>query len=107
MYNTKKMGVVNLSGSRYKLTRNMHKIRDIRASNTKVDQTTNIVTIASRNHKMFAINATKTNVELHESLNSALISKRSQIKKPLNVFSLKDTKPLGVEETSIPRKYRR
>lgn len=105
-WNTKKMVVMKLSGSKNKLTQNMHRIRNIRAGKTKIDQATYNVTTMSRIQKRLTISGTKTNIELHGSFNNAMISKRSPIKKPMDVFLLRE-KPFRVEETSIPRKYQK
>jgi hypothetical protein len=45
---TKKMTIVDLSGSRNKLTPNIYKIRNVRSSDTKVNKTPYNVTIMSR-----------------------------------------------------------
>jgi 2C-methyl-D-erythritol 2,4-cyclodiphosphate synthase len=84
------MTIVKPSESRNKLTQNMYRIQNAIASNTKVDKTTNNVTIASRTQKRLTISGTKTNIEVHGSLNSVVISKRSPIKKLVNVFLLRE-----------------
>jgi hypothetical protein len=65
------------------------------------------MTIASMILKRFTISDHKVNIELHESLSSPVVSKRSTIKKILNILLLRQKEPPGVEEISILRKYRR
>jgi hypothetical protein len=48
----------------------------------------------SRILKRFIISGHKVNIELHESLNSPVISKRSTIKKILNILLLRQKEPL-------------
>jgi hypothetical protein len=52
------------------------------------------VTITSRILKRLTINGCKVNIELHESLSSPMISKRSSIEKILNVLLLRQKQPL-------------
>jgi hypothetical protein len=52
------------------------------------------MTITSRILKRFTISGHKVNIEFHESLNSSVISKRSTIKKILNILLLRQKEPL-------------
>jgi len=83
------MTIVELSRSRNKLTQNMHRIGNVRTSNTKVNKTSYNVTITSRIIKRLTISGRKVNIELHGSLISPVISNRSTIKKALNIFFLR------------------
>jgi hypothetical protein len=65
------------------------------------------VTITSRILKRLTISGFKANIKLHGSLSTLVISKRSSIKKILNILLLRQKEPLDVEEISIPRKYLR
>jgi hypothetical protein len=94
MQDTKKVTIVDLSGSRNKLTQNMYKVWNVRSTDTKVNKTPYNMTIMSRILKRFTISGHKVNIELHGSLNNPVISKRSRDKK----------NPSGVE-ISIPIKY--
>jgi hypothetical protein len=83
------MTIVDLSGSRNKLTQNMHRIRNVRSSDTKINKTLYNVTIMSRILKRLMISGCKVNIELHGSLRSLLISKRCSIKKILDILLLR------------------
>jgi hypothetical protein len=61
--------------------------------------------ITSRIIKRLTISGCKVNIELHESLNSPVISKRISIEKSLNILLLRKKNPSGMEEISILRKY--
>jgi hypothetical protein len=89
MQDTKKMAIVDLSGSRNKLTPNMYRIRNVRSSDTKINKTPYNVTITSRIVKRLTISGCKMNIELHESFSSLVISKRSSVKKILNILLLR------------------
>jgi hypothetical protein len=52
------------------------------------------MTITSRILKRFTISGHKVNIELHGSLSSLVISKRSTIKKILNILLLRQKEPL-------------
>jgi hypothetical protein len=90
----KKLTIVDLSGSRNKLTQNMYRIWNVRSSNTKVDKTPYNVTITSRILERLTISGCKVNIELHGSFSSPMISKRSVIKKILNILLLRQKEPL-------------
>jgi hypothetical protein len=49
----------------------------------------------SRILKRFTISGHKVNIKLHGSLNSPMISKRSTIKKIMNIFLLRQKEPLS------------
>jgi hypothetical protein len=91
---TKKMAIVDLSGSRNKLTQHMYIIQNVRCSDTKINHTPYNVTITSSILKRLTISGCKMNIELHGSLSSPVISKISLIKKILNIFLLRQKKPL-------------
>jgi hypothetical protein len=82
----------------------MNRIRDVGASDSKIDKTPNKMTITCRDRKRITITSTKLDIKLHRSLNSALIPKSSTSKKILDILLLGIEKPSEVEETSIPRK---
>jgi hypothetical protein len=90
----KNVTIVDLSGSRNKLTQNMHKVRNVRPSDTKVNKTPYNVMITSRILKRLTISGRKVNIELHRSLSSPMISKRSSSKKILNILLLRQKKTL-------------
>jgi hypothetical protein len=77
--------IVDLSGTRNKLTQNMCRVRNVRSSDTKVNKTPYNVTITSRILKRLIISGCKVNIELQRILSSPVISKRSMIKKILNI----------------------
>jgi hypothetical protein len=52
------------------------------------------MTIMSRILKRLTISGHKVNIELHGSLSSSMISKRSAIKKILNILLLRQKEPL-------------
>jgi hypothetical protein len=52
------------------------------------------MTIAGRILKRFTISGHKVNIELHGSLSSPVLSKRSTIKKILNILLLRQKEPL-------------
>jgi hypothetical protein len=91
---TKNVTIVDLRGSRNKLTQNMYRVRNIRSSDTKVNKTPYNVMIMSRILKRPTINGHKVNIELHWSLSSPVINKRSAIKKILNILFLRQKEPL-------------
>jgi hypothetical protein len=91
---TKKMTIVDLSGSRNKLTQNMYRLWNVRPSDTKVNKTPNNVMIMSRILKRLTISGFKVNIKLHGSLSSPVISKRSLIKKIWKRLFLRQKEPL-------------
>jgi hypothetical protein len=91
---TKNVTIVDLSGSRNKLTQNMYRVWNIRSSDTKVNNTPYNMMITSRILKRFTIIGHKVNIVLHGSLSSPVISKRSTIKKILNILLLRQKEPL-------------
>jgi hypothetical protein len=62
------------------------------------------VTITSRILKRLTINECKVNIELHGSLSSLIISKRSSIKDILNTLLLRQKEPLRCERDLNPKK---
>jgi hypothetical protein len=103
-HDTKKVTIVDMSGSKNKLTQNMYIIWNIRSSDTKVNKTPYNVTITSRILKRLIINGCKVNIELHGSLSSLIISKRSSIEKILNILLLRQKEPLRCERDLNPKK---
>jgi hypothetical protein len=81
----KEMTIVNRDGSRNILTQNMNRIGYIWSSDTKIDKAPNKMVIAHRIKKRVTIRSTKLDIELHRSLNSALITKSSTSKKILDI----------------------
>jgi hypothetical protein len=100
----KNVTIVDLSGSRNKLTQNMYRVRNIWSSDTKVKNTPNNVMIMSRILMRLTITGCKVNIELHRSLNGPMISNRSSIKKILNILLLRQKEPLGYGENLNPKK---
>jgi hypothetical protein len=82
------MIIMDLSGSRNKLTQNMYRIQNVRSSDTKINKTLNNVMITSRILKGLTISGCMVNIELHGSLNNPVLSKRSSIK-VLNILLLR------------------
>jgi hypothetical protein len=72
----------------------MNRIRDVRASDSKIDKTPNKMTIPCRVRKRITITSMKLDIEFHRSLNSALIPKSSTSKKILDILFLGDRKTL-------------
>jgi hypothetical protein len=64
----------------------MYEIRNVRSNDTKVNKTPYNVTITSGILKMLTISGSKVNIELHGSINSLVISKRSSIEKTPNTL---------------------
>jgi hypothetical protein len=62
------------------------------------------VTITSRILKRLTISGCKVNIELYGSLNSPVISKRSSIKKILDIFLLRQKEPFRHEGDLNPKK---
>jgi hypothetical protein len=102
--NTEEMTIVNSSRSKAKLTQNMNRIRDIWTSDSKIDKTPNKMTITYRVRKRITITSTKLDIELHRSLNSALIPKSSTSKKILNILLLGDRKTIRSGGNLDPKK---
>lgn len=95
---------MKMSESYYKLTQDMHNIGDIRTSNTKLNKTPNNMTITSGNLKRLTISGLKMNIKFHGSLNSPMISKRSTIKKILNILFLRQIEALKCRGNCNPKK---
>jgi hypothetical protein len=66
------------------------------------------MTITSRILKRFTISGHKVNIELHESLSSPVISKRSTIKKIFNILLLRQKELLrrggGLNPKKVPQR---
>jgi hypothetical protein len=67
----------------------MYRVWNVRSSDINVNKTPYNMTITSKILKMFTISGDKVNIELHRSLSSPVISKRSTIKKILNILFLR------------------
>jgi hypothetical protein len=102
--NTKEMTVVNRGGSRSKLTQNMNQIGYIGSSDSEIDKTPNKMMIARGIRKRVTIRSTKLDIELHRSLNSALITKISTSKKILDILFLGDIKAIQSGGNLNPKK---
>jgi hypothetical protein len=89
-----KVTIVDLSGSRNKRTQNVYRVWNVRSSDIKVNKTPYNIMIMSRILKRLTISGHKVNIELHRSLSSPVISKRSVIKKILNILLLRQKEPL-------------
>jgi hypothetical protein len=70
----------------------MNRIGYIGSSDSKIDKAPNKMAITRRIRKRVTIRSTKLDIELHRSLNSALITKISTSKEILNVLFLGDMK---------------
>ena len=101
---TKKVTIVDASGSRYELTQNVNGIGYIRTSDTEIDKAANKMAITSRILKRNTVSGTKTEVELHGGVHRTVISKARTGKEILNVLLLGEIVPSGEGVTSIPRK---
>jgi len=86
--NTKKVGVVEMGGSRDKLTLYMDNMRDVKTSDPKIDKATNKMTIASQISKGFTICGTQVNTQHHGCINSPVICERDTGEKILNILLL-------------------
>jgi hypothetical protein len=73
----------------------MYRVRNVESRDTKVNKTPYNVTITSRIFKRLTISGCKVNIDLHRSLSSPVISKRSSIEKILNILLLRQKEPLG------------
>jgi hypothetical protein len=82
----------------------MNRIRDVGTSDSKIDKTSNKMKITCRVRKMITITSTKLDIELHRSLNSALIPKSSTSKKILNILFLGDRKTIRSSGNLNPKK---
>ncbi|KAK1610864.1 hypothetical protein QYE76_034537, partial [Lolium multiflorum] len=91
--NTEEMTIVNSGRSGDKLTQNMNRIRNIRASDNKINKTPNKMAITGGIRKRITISRTKLNIKL-QSIDCALIPKSSTSKKILNVLFLRDRKAI-------------
>jgi hypothetical protein len=88
------MTVVDLSGSRNKLTQNMYKVQNVWSSDTKLNKTPYNVMITNRILKRLIVSECKVNIKLHGSLNGPVINKRSSIEKIINILLLRQKEPL-------------
>jgi hypothetical protein len=102
--NMKEMTIVNRGGRRNKLTQNLDMIGYIGASDSKIDKTSNKMTIACRSRERITIRRTKLDIELHRSLNIALIAKSYTIKKILDIPFLGDKKSIESGGNLNPKK---
>jgi hypothetical protein len=72
----------------------MNQVGYIGSSDSKIDKTPNKMAIAHRIRKRVTIRSTKLDIELHRSLNSALITKSSTSEEILNILFLRDMKAI-------------
>jgi hypothetical protein len=70
-------------------------IGNIWTSHSKIDKAPNQVTIACRVRQWNTISRTKLNIELHRSLNGAVITKSSTSKEVLYILLLGDIESIG------------
>jgi hypothetical protein len=98
------MTIVDTSGSSHELTQNVDWVGDVRTSDSKVDKTPNQVTIASRVRKRITISGTEADIELHRSLDNALITKSGTSEKVLNILLLGDIEAIGGRGNLKPKK---
>jgi hypothetical protein len=82
----------------------MNKIRDVGTSDSKIDKTPNKMMIMCRVRERITITSTKLDIELHRSLNSALIPKSSTSKKILDILFLGDRKTIRSGGNLNPKK---
>jgi hypothetical protein len=91
----KEVMVVDSGGRRHELTKNMNRIGDISTSDSNVDKAPNQVTIARQIRQGITINGTKVNIELHRSLDSALITGSGTSNEVRNILLLGDIEAIG------------
>jgi hypothetical protein len=82
----------------------MYRVWNVRSSDTKVNKTPYNMTITSRILKRFIISGHTVSIELHGSLSSPVINKRSTIKKILNILLLRQKEPLRCGGDLNPKK---
>jgi hypothetical protein len=68
----------------------MNRVSDIRTGDPKVNKAPNKLTIASGISKWSTVGGAEVNVELHRSVNSAVISESSTGEKVLNILLLRE-----------------
>ena len=71
---------MELSGSRHELTQDANWVRDVRASDPKIDKAPDKMVVASGVLKRLTISRPKVNTKLHRSIHHALISETSASK---------------------------
>jgi hypothetical protein len=82
----------------------MNMIRDVGTNDSKIDKTPNKMMITCQVRKRITITSTKLNIELHRSLNSALIPKSSTSKKILDILFLVGRKSIRSGGNLDPKK---
>jgi hypothetical protein len=82
----------------------MNRIGYIRSSDSKIDKAPNKMVIARRIRKRITIRSAKLDIELHRSLNSAVITKSSTSKEILDILFLGDIKSIGGGGNLNPKK---
>src|SRR5438105_5531035 len=80
---TKKVTIVDASGSRHELTQNVNGIGYIRTSDAKIDKAADKMAIASRIRKRNTVSGTETEGELHGGVHSTVISRADTAKEIL------------------------
>jgi hypothetical protein len=96
--------IVDGSGCRNELTRNVNNIGDIRTSYVKVDKTTNKMAIASGILNRNTIGDMKTKVKINGSVRRMMISKASTFKDVLNAFVLREVIAIRCGSDLNPKK---
>jgi hypothetical protein len=84
------VSIVELGRSRDKMTQDMNKVSNIRMGDPKIGKVPNKLTIASGISKWCTISGSKVNIELHRSVNSAVISESYIRKEVLSVLLLRE-----------------
>jgi hypothetical protein len=79
-------------------------IRDVGASDNKINKTPNKMSLTCRVRERITITSMKLDIELHRSLNSALIPKSSTSKKILDILFLGDRKTIRSGGNLNPKK---
>jgi hypothetical protein len=85
----------------------MNRIGYIGSSDNKIDKISNKMAIAHRIRKRVTLRSTKLDIELHRSLNSALITKSSVSKEILDILFLGDIKAIRSGGNLNPKKVAR
>jgi hypothetical protein len=82
----------------------MNMIRDVGMSDSKIDKTPSKMTITCWVRKRITITNTKLDIEVHRSINSALIPKSSTSKKIMDILFLGDRKTIKSGGNLDPKK---
>jgi hypothetical protein len=82
----------------------MDRVGDIWTSDSRIDKAPNQMAIARRVRQGITIRSTKVNIELHRSLNSALITKSGMSKQILDILFLGDIEAIRGRRNLNPEK---